>query len=95
MGVVQSYTITEAIRADPDSAKSGRFNVAIDATPSGSTFPAKTLIMWRAELKGSLGDAATGSVNCSATNCTVVVQWDDSRGLEGSSTQQIITEVHL
>jgi len=95
MGVVQSYSIIEAIRADPDSAKSGRFNIAIDGTPTGSTFPANTLTMWRDELKENLGAAATGSVACSATNCTVIVQWDDSRGLDGNSAQQIITEVHL
>lgn len=95
IGVVQSYSITEAIRADPDSAKSGRFNVAIGATPTGSTFPANILTMWRNELKQNLGDAATGSVACTATNCTVIIQWDDSRGLAGDSTQQIITEVHL
>lgn len=95
IGVVQSYSIIEAIRADPDSAKSGRFNVAIDATPAGSTFPAKTLTLWRNQLKQNLGAAATGSVACTATNCTVTIQWDDSRGLAGDSTQQIITEVHL
>jgi type IV pilus assembly protein PilV len=95
MGVVQSYSIIEAIRADPDSAKSGRFNIAIDATPSGSTFPANTLTMWRGQLTQNLGAAATGSVNCNATNCTVIIQWDDSRGLAGNNTQQIMTEVHL
>lgn len=95
IGVVQSYSVIEAIRADPDSAKSGRFNVTIDGTPSGSTFPAKTLTVWRDELKQNLGTAATGSVNCSATGCTIVIQWDDSRGLAGNDKQQIITEMHL
>lgn len=95
MGVVQSYTITEAIRADPDSAKSGRFDLAIDDDPSGSTFPDSTLKVWRDQLKQSLGAAATGSVSCTSTSCTVVVQWDDSRGLEGVAAQQITTEVHL
>ncbi|MBQ0761612.1 type IV pilus modification protein PilV [Marinobacter psychrophilus] len=95
MGVVQSYSIIEAIRADPDSAKSGRFNVAINATPIGSTFPANTLTMWRSQLTQNLGAAATGSVDCDATSCTVIVQWDDSRGLAGNNTQQIMTEVHL
>jgi type IV pilus assembly protein PilV len=95
MGVVQSYSIIEAIRADPDSAKSGRFNVAIDATPAGSTFPANTLTMWRSQLAQNLGAAATGSVDCDVTSCTVIIQWDDSRGLAGNKTQQIMTEVYL
>lgn len=95
IGVVQSYSIIEAIRADPDSAKSGRFNVALDGTPAGSTFPASTLTVWRRELKQNLGADAVGSVLCSATNCTVTIQWDDSRGLAGNDKQQIITEVQL
>ncbi|SOB76619.1 type IV pilus assembly protein PilV [Marinobacter sp. LV10R510-11A] len=95
MGVVQSYSIIEAIRADPDSAKSGRFNIAIGDTPSGSTFPANTLTMWRSELTQNLGAAATGSVDCDGTSCTVIIQWDDSRGLAGDNTQEIMTEVHL
>jgi type IV pilus assembly protein PilV len=95
MGVVQSYSIIEAIRADPDSAKSERFNIAIDATPSGSTFPANALMMWRSQLTQNLGAAATGSVDCDATRCTVIIQWDDSRGLAGGNTQEIMTEVHL
>jgi type IV pilus assembly protein PilV len=95
MGVVQSYSIIEAIRADPDSAKSGRFDLAIDATPAGTTFPAQALGVWRDELNRNLGADATGSVECSATSCTVVIQWDDSRGLDGDSTQQIVTEVQI
>lgn len=95
IGVVQSYSIIEAIRADPDSAKSGRFNVALDGTPAGSTFPAQVLAIWRAQLKDNLGADAVGAVACDADNCTVTVQWDDSRGLAGSATQQIITEVQL
>lgn len=95
MGVVQSYSIIEAIRADPDSAKNGRFNVAIDDDPSGSTFPAQSLATWRDQLKASMGDSATGSVACDGSSCTVIVRWDDSRGLDGSATQEMTTEVQL
>jgi type IV pilus assembly protein PilV len=95
MGVVQSYSIIEAIRAAPDSAKSERFNIAIDATPAGSTFPANALKMWRSQLTQNLGADATGSVDCDATSCTVIIQWDDSRGMAGDNTQEIMTEVHL
>jgi len=95
MGVVQSYSIIEAIRADSDSAKSGRFNVGLDDDPSGSTFPGQSLALWRDQLKQNLGDAATGSVSCTNTGCTVTVQWDDRRGADGSDSQQIITEVQL
>lgn len=95
VAIVQSYSIIEAIRADIDSAKSGRFNINADAEPAGATFPAKVLTRWRQELKANLGDDATGSVSCSNTRCTIVVQWDDSRGLAGSEAQQFVTEVYL
>ena len=95
VGVVQSYSIIEAIRADPDSAKTGRFNIALDADPSGNTFPANALTSWREEIRTNLGADAVGAVTCNSTRCTVTVQWDDSRGTGGSATQQITTEVQL
>ena len=95
MGVVQSYSIIEAIRADPDSAKSGRFNIGLEDDASGSTFPARSVALWREQLQQNLGSAATGSVTCDSSNCTVIIQWDDSRGMDGSETQQIVTEVQL
>lgn len=96
MGVMQSYSIIEAIRADADSAKNGRFNIGLEDDPSASTtFPAQSVQVWRAQLTQNLGSAAKGSVACNSTDCTVIVQWDDSRGLGGSATQQITTEVQL
>ena len=95
VGVVQSYTIIEAIRADADSAKSGRFNIALDDTSSGSTFPALAITKWREQLVQNLGESATGAVNCNSTSCVVTVQWNDERGSGGSDTQQMITEVRL
>lgn len=95
LGVVQSYSIIEAIRADVDSARQGRFNVGLDTTPSGNTFPAQSLTLWRDQLRANLGPGAAGSVDCNATQCTVIVRWDDSRGLDGSAVQQVVTEVQL
>lgn len=95
VGIVQSYSIIEAIRADPDSAKSSRFNIALDSEPAGNTFPANSLTLWREQLKANLGSDAVGAVSCNSTRCTIIVQWNDSRGTNGSATQQITTEVHL
>lgn len=95
MVVVQGYSIIEAIRADTDSAKSGRFNIGLEDNASGSTFPANAITLWREQLIKNLGDSAKGSVNCNTSMCTVTIQWDDSRGTEGSATQQIVTEVLL
>lgn len=95
VGLVQSYSIIEAIRADPDSAKSGRFNINIDDTTGGSTFPAQALTLWREQLTLNLGESAGGSVSCNSVRCIVTVQWDDQRGAGGSDEQKMVTEVRL
>lgn len=95
LAVVQSYTMVEAIRADTESAKQGRFNIALNGSPSSGTFPAGVHSTWRAQLTQNLGASATGAVSCSNTKCTITVQWDDSRGTQGSETEQIVTEVLL
>lgn len=95
MAVVQSYAVIEAIRADVGSAELGLFNIGLTDSPSTGSFPASVLTAWRAELKSNLGDSATGSVNCNVTKCTVTVQWDDSKGTEGGTTEELVTEVLL
>lgn len=95
LAVVQSYTIVEAIRADTESAKQGRFDIKLNDTPSNNTFPEKVHTLWREQLQQNLGESATGAVSCSNTRCTITVQWDDSKGTQGRETQQIVTEVLL
>jgi type IV pilus assembly protein PilV len=95
LAIVQSYTIVEAIRADTESAKQGRFNIALNGALGSGTFPAGVHAIWYAQLKQNLGESATGAVSCGNTKCTITVQWDDSRGTQGSETQQIVTEVLL
>ena len=95
LAVVQSYTMIEAIRADTESAKQGRFNIGLEDSTGSGTFPAGVHTLWREQLKQNLGDDATGSVSCDNTECTIIVQWDDSKGTEGDDSQQIVTEVIL
>lgn len=95
LAVVHSYTMIEAIHADKESALAGRFNISLTADPGSGSFPSNMHTFWRSELKNSLGTSATGSVNCTTTQCTIIVQWDDSRTSQGSETEQLITEVWL
>lgn len=95
VGVIQSYSIVEAIRADIDGAKSGAFNIDKDADPSGSSFASSSITFWREQLKANLGADATGEISCDSERCEIVVIWDDSRGLSGSASQQLVTEVFL
>ena len=93
LAIVHSYSIIEAMRAEPEL----NFNISFTDIPeskSGS-FSQNMHALWREQLKESLGQKATGSVNCVDQQCTVIVQWDDSRTSEGSETEKIITEVWL
>lgn len=95
LAVVQSYTIVEALRADTESAKQGRFNITLDQEPGSGTFPAGVHTIWRNQLKQNLGESATGAISCINSKCIITVQWDDSKGTQGSETEQIVTEVFL
>lgn len=94
--VVETYAIADAMRADRIGADNDRFNIALGAAaPTGTTFAQTAVRAWRNNLKASLGDDATGSVDCDGLLCTIVIQWDDSRGSEGLTTQTITTQVQL
>src|SRR5690554_2500428 len=95
MAVVQGYAVVADIRAVVGSTDLGLFNIDLTVSPSSGSFPASVLAAWRAELKSNLGDSATGSVNCNVTKCTVTVQWDNSKGTEGGTTEELVTEVLL
>jgi type IV pilus assembly protein PilV len=96
MAVVETHSIVEAMRADRTNAMNNKFNIAISAnSPTGATFADVAVAAWRANLTASLGAGATGAVACNGTDCTITVQWDDSRGTGGSSSLQVVTQVQL
>ncbi|AHF02802.1 pilus modification protein PilV [Marichromatium purpuratum 984] len=94
--IIHAYSITEAMRAVPKRAKAGDFDITLSQdSPTGSSFPAVALAKWRERIDKSLGDGATGSVSCTGNSCTIIVQWDDSRGTSGSDQQQFTIELLL
>ena len=101
--VIASYSILDAMRADRTNALAGAYNqtVAANNCPAlGGGLTTDQLSVWCSELENSLGGASantTGTVLCSATgDCTVTIQFDDSRaGPSGSNTQQVITRAML
>lgn len=95
VAVMESYSITDAMRVDRINALNGNFNLAIDANPAGTSFAALELIKWRNRLQNNLGADATGSVACNGARCTITVRWNDSRGVAGAAQQTIVTEVQL
>lgn len=93
--VMLTYSIADIMRSSIGVADGGGFDIASDATPTGSEFAPSQITAWRTRIKDSLGDAATGAISCAALVCTITIEWDDSRGLQGQTTQQLITEVQL
>lgn len=101
--VIQSYTILEAMRANPAGVAAAQYNMAQTCNPpaANGTLAGQDLRDWIASLEQSLGDSPNtcGTVACVATNCVVTVQWDDSRGRDGagagSTTYRIATRTQL
>lgn len=96
--VMATYTIVEAMHADRTAVTAGGFNHTLGGSaPTAATFPAESIATWLVLLRDALGPDARGSIACAAGTgaCTITVEWDDSRGLEGDMAQTIITEVQL
>lgn len=98
-GVVQTYSILDAMRANVTAARAGAYNVAI-ATPcavpaAGTSLVQNDLRDWILSLQATLGPSACGGVSCTANVCTVTVRWDDSRASGGVDNQQIQTTSRL
>lgn len=100
--VIQSYAILESMRANRPAAIAGQYNLALTCNPP----PAGTLAQsdtnaWIASLETTLGNTANtcGSIQCNGADCTVTVQWDDSRGTgnagAGNATYQIATRTQI
>lgn len=89
--ILQVYSITDVLRADIVSARTGLT----------SAFITGQIAAWQDRLEALLGDGATGDVVCNTagtppvTTCTVTIQWDDSRGLGGDTAQTLTTQVQL
>jgi len=104
MATIASYSILDAMRADRTNALGAAYNGPVTAnncpTATATNSLAKTqLDAWCSQLAQNLGPLATttGTVNCSGTgDCTITIQFDDSRaGTGGSNTQQVITKAML
>ncbi len=95
-GVMHVYTILDAMRANPDAARSGAYNMGMTCTvPSTGTLIASDQHQWMSVLQANLGVTACGQVTCAAGLCTITVRWDDSRGSGGSTAQTLTTTTRI
>ena len=80
----------------PVSPYNSPYNLDFGVAPSGGGVPQSDLEEWRAAL-AAVFPSGTGRVVVHPTNkkVTVTVQWDDSRGSQGSAAQQFTVETRL
>lgn len=100
--VIQSYAILEAMRANRANAVVGQYNLAMTCNPpAAGTLAQNDLRAWITSLETTLGNTANtcGAIACNAADCTVTVQWDDSRGTDnagaGNTTYRVATRTQL
>ena len=75
-----AYDIVDRMRANRVLAQDGDYNIALGVTASGSGITNTDLTQWKQELANAL-PAGDGSVLVQGGYATVVVRWNDSRGL--------------
>ena len=95
-GVMHVYTILDAMRANPNAARAGAYNMGMTcAVPGAGNLVANDKRAWIDTLQQNLGTTACGQVACAGALCTISVRWDDSRGTSGSSTQTFSTTTRI
>lgn len=97
-GVMHVYTILDAMRANPNAARAGAYNMGMAdpcVAPGAGNLVANDKREWILTLQQNLGTTACGQVACAGALCTISVRWDDSRGTSGSSTQTFSTTTRI
>ncbi len=80
---VLAYDILDRMRLNRDAD----YSLTMSATPAGTGLKNTDLIAWVSDIATTL-PSGDGSVSISGDIVTVIVQWNDERGTEGSATQQ-------
>lgn len=96
--VVATYAILERMRANYTVASNGGYDLAAMTCnpPTASSLVTSDQHDWIEALHESLGDSACGQIRkCGGLTCEIVVQWDDSRGTGGGTSEQLVTETRL
>jgi len=93
--IVQTYDIIDRMRINKLVAKAGDYDVALgEAVVATAAIKDIDRVAWKAALLADLPNG-DGSIVTAADVVTVSVQWDDSRGFNGSSTQTFSISTEL
>lgn len=95
--VVISMGLIDQLRANPDEALAGNYDIDLAAAvPTEGGLETTDLQQWRADLNAALPSSDSSVACVSATRiCSITVQWDDSRGVSGNDLQQFILTLRL
>ena len=104
--VIATYTIADAMRANPTGAAGGGYAMAhtcsAPALPSAPTLTDRDLTNWMTDLRAVMGGQGCGTIVYDAGTAAVgdesyriTVEWDDSRATGGSSTYSMTTVVQI
>lgn len=94
--MVQTYAILDAMRANREEARIGRYNLTAMtcAAPDRGSLAMNDLANWIDSLKQTLGESACAQVVCGSVECEISVQWDDSRA-KGETEKTVKTVTRL
>lgn len=88
--VIQTYAILDAMRVNREAAIADAYDGEFcDVPDAAGDLVSADQRRWMQALKGSLGSGACGAVDCDGNDCTITVEWDDSRATE-SGTDGVI-----
>lgn len=96
---VLAYDMADRMRLNRSVAEAGGYDLAItDAAPSGTTLVDTDRIAWLNNINNTLpvGDGAISLTTVGSKQImAITIQWDDSRGTSGSSTQSFVMSTEL
>lgn len=85
--VIQTYAILDAMRVNREQAINGAYNAEFcDVPDAAGDLVAADQRRWMQALTGSLGTGSCGEVDCDGDDCTITVQWDDSRASDAGDS---------